>query len=307
MAWSCVFLAVVRFSLLSLCSKLGMQRGGNPKALTSVLFAAALTVTAGLWAIRDPGLHLPTGTLLYGTIGGVGSVVAYLLFMEALVRGHFGLSVAILNSSFLVQVFFISLVSPGNGMDRQQMIGIGLLLAAVFMLTFSAGASGPKGGSGRWGTWALLVMAAFVINGSGMICQGCLSRLHDPAVHAASGDQQYDPTLPYSAIMYAAGLAVALATYRGKGMLRGVNLFYGSLMGLGSLLGTCCALVALQMLPDAQRVTVYPIILSGQLVLAVIQSRTIFRERISPLGYAGVLAEIAGIAVLKLDWGKLLG
>jgi uncharacterized membrane protein len=306
MAWLCVFLAVVGFSLMSLFSKLGVGRGGNPKALTGVLFAVSLAVAAGLWAIRDPGLNLPGGTLFYGTIGGVGSLVAYLLFMEALARGHFGLSVALLNASFLVQVLFIALVSPGNGLNGQQMIGIALLLAAVFMLTFSAGSSDAKGNPGRWGTWAVLILAAFVLNGTGMICQDCLARLHDPALGAGRGNGPHDTALPYCVIMYAAGLAAILAAYRGKGMLRRVNMFYGSVMGLGSLVGTCCGLAALQLLPDAQRVSVFPIIVSGQLLLVFLGSLALFRERISALSYLGVVAQIAGIAVLKLDWSRFM-
>jgi multidrug transporter EmrE-like cation transporter len=117
----------------------------------------------------------------------------------------------------------------------------------------------------------------------------------------------HDPTLPYLVINYAAGLAVMLASCRGTGMLGRVNIFYGSIMGLGSLVGTCCAFLALQLLPDAQRIAAFPIILSGQLVLALAQSRVLFREKISAMGYLGVVTQIAGIAVLKLDWSWLLG
>ena len=69
--------------------------------------------------------------------------------------------------------------------------------------------------------------------------------------------------------------------------------------GMGGAVGSICgcffSLKALETLPEA---VVFPVALSGPIIIGVLLSLLLFKEKISKCGYLGILSGIVGIATL---------
>ncbi len=101
----------------------------------------------------------------------------------------------------------------------------------------------------------------------------------------------------YLAFWYLAGLAVALAAFLFRQpKLAGAEIAVGGLMGLFSSVGWILLTQAIAR--GMPGYLAFPIAIGGSLSIVAAVGVLVFRERLSPYGYLGILSGIAGIAVL---------
>jgi drug/metabolite transporter (DMT)-like permease len=101
----------------------------------------------------------------------------------------------------------------------------------------------------------------------------------------------------YLFLSYLAGILVLLPFYWKKRGFDKRAWGYGSVAALASYIGVFCTLSALKLLPAS---VVYPITLSGPIILGMIISAIFFRERVLWEGWGGVLLGVAGITILSV-------
>lgn len=85
--------------------------------------------------------------------------------------------------------------------------------------------------------------------------------------------------------------------WRKKGKFQRASIPWGAAAAGASYLGVFCKLKALERLSPQ---VVFPISLSGPILLGLCFSLTLFREKITPRGWAGAFFGISGILVLAI-------
>lgn len=279
MGWLYLVIAILGFSSLSLVCKLGQLRGSSSLGLVAMLMVTASAMTAVL--TFGEGLQWSWTTVILGAVGGVGGGVAFALYVVALRTGHYAFSGAMLSASFLNAVLF-SVIYWGEPMGLIRAAGILMLVLAIGMIAASSTDQQDQAAKARWGRWALLMLGAFILNGIPQVCQAALAK---------SGGQ-INLFLLSNFIIGSAMLAPMAAS---KGRMLGATIIFGTLAGLASVVGNVFNIMALTQLPPS---VVLPTSMSGMMAAAILLSRLVFKERISPLGYAGLICEVVGIVLL---------
>lgn len=281
--WLYILIAIAGFGLLSFISKYGSMRGSSPVGITLTLFAAGSCITGAMaWA---GGVAFTGYTVALGCVGGAASAIGFVFAVHALRIGHYAFSGAIGCASFVLPVIFsMAFLEP---IQPFQVAGICILVASVFLITFSSTSGKTKSG-GKWGRWAMLVGASFLFNGVPQICQVLMSRTNGSVS-------------TFVFLLYLSGTVTLVPMSLGKGRVMPRTLLYGILAGGGSMVGTFCCQLALKALPQGiGSMVVFPVTLSGTLLCAVLLSRSFFKEKINWKGYTGFACELAGIAVLGI-------
>jgi drug/metabolite transporter (DMT)-like permease len=135
--------------------------------------------------------------------------------------------------------------------------------------------------------WYRMMLIACVTNGFGAFGARVLQALGLAGTHA----------FLYLAFWYSAGFALALVAFlAGQRELLGREIAIGGLMGLCSSLGWVCLTTAIA--KGVPGYLVFPIAIGGSLSIVAAVGVLVFKERISPYGYLGILAGIAGIVLL---------
>jgi len=225
--------------------------------------------------------------VMLAAAAGVGSSVAYALYVSAMRIGHYGLSAAILSASFMLGVLF-AVIFLGDQMTLARGVGIALLLVAVFMIATSSSSSRLEAGS-HWGKWAIFMTAAFFLNGMPMIGQTVVSKFKAPV-------------MPFIMVMYISGFLALLPMTIGKGRIQPGTLILGTLAAAGSMTGCICCILAMGQFASGASIAL-PVATAGPMLVAILASRIIFKEKIRPLGYFGVACQVAGIVLLGIASG----
>ena len=277
-----LLLTILGFTGVTFFMKWGGQKGNSPLGLASVLFIASSVLTAVPF-LTGSSLAFSKGILFYGILAGVGGAVALVLFAHALQIGHYGFSVAILHMSCLIPVIFSVLFLDAT-LGVTKGIGLSSILLGLFLITSSTASSESKE-SKHWIRWLIFISSAFFLNGIPQVAQSLVAK-------AAVADYA-----PFLFINYFSGAIVLfLVTLRGR-HFNVPTILFGSGGAVGSVLGYACVLKSLEFLKPP---VVFPISLNGPVVAATMLSRLFFRERISRLGYVGIVCGITGIIILAL-------
>jgi drug/metabolite transporter (DMT)-like permease len=101
----------------------------------------------------------------------------------------------------------------------------------------------------------------------------------------------------YLFLSYLAGALVLLPWALCQGSIGLGSLAWGGGAAVSSYAGVYCTLKSLESLPPQ---VVFPISLSGPIILGVVLSQFLCRESIRRAGWAGVLFAVAGITVLAI-------
>jgi uncharacterized membrane protein len=279
-----IFLVVIGITTVALMAKLSARDGVPALDLSLVLFVVSTLFSALLAFTKlngfPPGLFT-TQVIIIAGITGVGGAVAVFTFNRAIRLGHFGFSNAIYRSSFLVPVV-AGVLFFGAELKFTTIAGIVLILAGIFLMSWSAD-SFHKGKKAEF-RWFFTIMLAFLLSGMPRLGQLLTSSLK----------QNY---FVYLLLSYGAGAiamfipALAMKKFNRRALL------YGFISGLASYMAVYCTLKALEALKAP---IVFPITLSGPIILGVLLSIVMFRERIKPLGLFGILSGIAGITVIAI-------
>lgn len=135
--------------------------------------------------------------------------------------------------------------------------------------------------------WYRMMAIAFVTNGLCAFGARVLQDMELAKTHSAL----------YLSFWYSAGLVVALVSFLPKfSRLTRSEFVIGGLMGLFSSVGWIFLTLAISRgLPGY---LVFPIAIGGNLSIVAAVGVFVFKERLSPYGYLGILSGISGIALL---------
>lgn len=274
-----VVLAILTVAMMG---KLSGRKGVPSLDLTFVIFCVASVLGALMTYItRIPSEKYVPLLFPVAFIAGMGGSLAVFTFNQAIRLGHFGFSNAIYRSSFLMPILF-ALLFFGAALKLSTGAGILLILVAVFLMSWSNDAF-AKGASSQW-KWFLIIFLSFLLSGLPRIGQLMTSKW---------GMDFY----AYLFLSYLGGVLVLLPFYWKKVGFDKRAWGYGSVAAVASYIGVYCTLSALKLLPAS---VVYPITLSGPIILGMLISGIFFKERIRWAGWIGVLAGISGISILTI-------
>ena len=135
--------------------------------------------------------------------------------------------------------------------------------------------------------WYRMMLIAFFTNGLGAFGARVLQDMGLAESHS----------FLYLAFWYSAGLTVSLIAFLSRqSKLAPSEVAVGGLMGLFSSIGWILLTQAIARgLPGY---LAFPIAIGGNLSIVAAVGLLVFRERLSPCGYLGILTGVAGIAIL---------
>lgn len=135
--------------------------------------------------------------------------------------------------------------------------------------------------------WYRMMVIAFFANGLGAFGLRVLQGMGLAETHS----------FLYLGFWYLAGLCVAMiALLSQRASLGRSEIVVGGLMGLFSSVGWI--LLSQAIARDTPGVVAYPIAIGGNLSIVAAVGVLVFKERLSPYGYLGILTGVAGIALL---------
>jgi drug/metabolite transporter (DMT)-like permease len=273
-----LLLVVIAITATALIAKLASRNNVTALDLSTSLFAVSAVLGALVLYPRLP-VKLTATDIVLSTVAGVGGAVAVLAFNVAIRAGHFGFSNSIYRSSFLFPVVY-SILFLNVAIKAATVVGITLILVAIFLMSSGSFGKGKKDEL----RWFLLIMLAFVMSGVPRLGQTLTS---------ASGGNYY----LYLFLSYLAGAAVLGIVTLAKRTFNPASLTWGAGAAVSSYIGVFCTLKSLDTLTPH---IVFPISLSGPIIMGILLSLLLFREKISPSGWGGVVLGVAGITILAI-------
>lgn len=275
-----LLLVVAAITATALVAKLAAHRGVTALALSTSLFAVSTALGAVVLWVHGP-VPVTSQAVLFSAIGGIGGSFAVLAFNSAVRAGHFGYSNAIYRSSFLVPVVFAIFFMDAR-LKPTTAGGIALILAGIFLMSWEPGAKTPAQRPNL--RWSALILLAFLLSGAPRVGQ-TLTKAH------------HENDVLYLFLSYAIGAAILVAITIPKRAFQRASLPWGAAAAVASYLGVFFSLKALERLGPQ---VVFPISLSGPILLGLGFSLALFREKISLRGWAGILFGVTGITLLAI-------
>jgi len=117
-------------------------------------------------------------------------------------------------------------------------------------------------------------------------------RVGQTLVHASHGNYYH-----YLFLSYLVGTVALVGITLPRRRFNPASLTWGTGSAVASYLGVLCTLKALEALTPH---VVFPISLSAPIILGVLLSLGMFREKITPRGWLGVASGVTGILILAL-------
>lgn len=308
--------SLVGFSLLGILHKVADHPSCRPRMITMLLLLWGAVLTAAYTVAFDKhGLHMPPAVLGMGAAAGAAASLALFAFQASLRYGKISTSWLVLNLCVAVPLL-ISIAVYGEKMTAPKLVGVVMVFAAIVLMWWdkridlaraggaehvqaedagaivvamtgettevapAAKASKPK--------WLLLIMVAFFANGLAASSQKVL-------VELGGGDFAWQ----FYVVLYAAGaIVVAVANAMRTGFPNGREATVSAGMAVASVAGNICIVKALGM--NVPGTIAYPVANGGSLFLVVLTGLLAFRERVNPVGIAGIVLGIAATLVLVL-------
>jgi len=332
-----LFGALLGFGLLGIFHKVADHPSCRPRMVTMLLLLWGAVLTGLYTALFDAkGLHLPPKVLTIGAAAGMLSSLALFAFQASLRFGKISTSWLIINLCVSVPVV-LSIVVYHERVTAGKTVGMLLVLLAILLLWWDkkkdlerAGFEGRREpapepepetgvaptdlemeGGGGVGTmaavaieprvqasavaaratrskskWLPLIMIAFLANGLAASSQKVL-------VELGGGEYAWQ----FYTILYAAGFALfAVVSLMNAGRPNRREFATASIMAAASVAGNICIVKALDHhVPGS---VAYPVGNGGSLFLVVLAGVLLFKERVNPVGIAGIAVGIAAVLVL---------
>jgi drug/metabolite transporter (DMT)-like permease len=275
-----LFIVVIAITATAVIAKLAALRKITPLDLATSLFSVSTLLGLLIVWPRLP-MKVTGAALLISFVAGVGGAFAVLAFNAAVRVGHFGFSNAIYRSSFLVPVVY-SVLFLNALLKPTTILGILLILGGIFLISQS-NAAFEKGRKAEL-RWFLLIMAAFLLSGAPRVGQ-TLTSLLKVEYHL------------YLFLSYLSGALALLIVVAAKRSFNPSALTWGTGAAVASYAGVFCTLKALESLKPQ---VVFPISLSAPILLGVLLSLLLFREKIQAKGWMGIALGVCGITVLAI-------
>ena len=284
MEWLYIIITILGITTVAFVAKIASKNNISALDLTATLFTIS-TLICGFILLASPLPPINGKALLIALIPGACGGLAVLFFNYAIRLGHFGFSNTIYRSSFILPIVF-SVFLLGELLQLPVLIGILLTLAAIFLISYSNETFSKANSSGF--KWFALILFSFLLSGGPRIGQKLVAFYKESL------------TL-YLFLSYLAGTVVLLPLYFKNRAFSLKSVPYGLIAAVGSIAGVFCTISALKLLPSS---VVFPITLSGPIILGLLLSLIVFKEKIKPMGWTGIILGMAGIVVIY--YGNLL-
>ena len=282
-------MTVILATLLWPVNRWVMKRGAAPEGygLWTSIMAAVISAAFAL-AFGQP-LNQPAVWAVGAMIGFAFAVGYCLIIMHCLKIGPTGPTAAV-NNMGLVWPVVVGLVWP----QLQQLsagVVVGLALVVIALVLFGIGSSAGSGDpavariSRHWVAWVFL---GWLLSGMSMTGQ------YIGSVVAA------DSPLALTAAFYAVATLILapLVLRRGRAWINRVELTGGLVNGV---LSAAALVTTLSALRYARVEIVYPVTVATPILLVLVLSSLVYRERLSRTAWAACAAGVAGLVVLSLS------
>ncbi len=294
--------SLVGFSLLGILHKVADHPSCRPRMVTMLLLVWAAGLTAAYTLAFDPrGLRMPPSVLGMGTAAGAAASLALFAFQASLRHGKISTSWLVLNLCIAVPIL-ISILVYGEALTAGKGVGVAMVFAAILLTWWDkridqarpaataaepAAAAAPTTGSKS--KWLSLILLAFLANGLAASSQKVL-------VELGRGDFAWQ----FYVVLYTAGaIVVTVANAFGAGRPNRREMLVSAAMAVASVAGNICIVRAFAL--NVPGTIAYPVANGGSLFFVVLAGFLVFRERVSPVGLAGIALGIAATLVLVLS------
>lgn len=290
-------IATISANLAALLALKFAATRGAPAAELNYFYRLGLGVIsacllAGSFTLEEAGRILPE--VLPSLI--VGSVLLYssgMAAIRALQQGHLGVSMAVIRSAMILPTLYslTLLFLHGDPSFRQKLLPVGLGVSAIVLGLISFGVdrdhlakSMPVRGMNRWVWW---LIAAFFAQGAWEIVVASSKSL-------GGRETKF--------LFLATGVIVGLiSTFRkipSAGSGRPVWMLVAFLGGGAAMLTTLTRAFAIK---DLGAVIVFPTVTVSVTILTQILGLFFWKERLGPIGIAGMFALVIGMLVIFLS------
>lgn len=284
MGWIFLGLAIAGFVAMNLVMKLGSLKGHSSPLLTTSLFALASLYCLLFLIFSGQPLNLSTAVVLLAVGGGIGGALAYFFFLNALSIGNYALTISIYTMTFLNPVVF-SIIFWQSPVTAPIAAGIICIILGIILIS-AAGSTTETRKTGLYLKWIIFLAASFFLTGIPQISQAAAVRLTALNIWF------------YLLLTFFSGAVVFMVYFFLKKVRIPRQVFsFGSLAAAGSVAGNFFTMKALTRLSEP---VVFPVIQAGPIIAAVLLSLYLFKEKIRPLAYLGMVLGLSGILLLTM-------
>lgn len=282
-----LILAILSSASMALVLKCFRNQTGNRYGILLGNYLTCIVISFLMLPEKRLVLHGSGVTLLCGIIGGVFFVAA-LVCMQSSIRKNG----ATLTSAFarlgLIVTLIVSFVLFHDRPAPLQYVGIGFALAALAVLRTGSGfTAGKKRAALGFG---LLLLTLLASGGADVMAK----------VFAQYGSAAEDSLYFFYLFSTAALICVVLSLFEAKHHKKHIVLkefASGILVGLPNFYSSYLLLLALEALPAF---LAYPIYSTGTILLVMLVSALLFRERLTKKQLPGILLIFAAIVLLTV-------
>lgn len=280
------------FSFQSLFCKLFSQKhAASGLAMTSTVFSIAYGAFAGLATLILAGFHFSPSsqTLLLGLLNAVVLLVYNTAMIEASRGGSFSFQMICVLFGGIVLPLLHKLLFLGGSLSGIQIAAIVMMLAAFVLMNLKG--LTLKGSTGKFLLWC---GALFFTNG----IYGILMDLQQRTLNGAERNEMVILTYLVMSLLYAAWQGVRNRRTLAESFRMGKEPLVFLLLCCVSATAAAHLMLYLLTLVDAP--VLYTIDNGGVLVLSVLYSCILFRERLNTAQTAGIALSVASILMLSL-------
>jgi drug/metabolite transporter (DMT)-like permease len=290
-----LFLGLLAFGMLGIFHKVADHPKCRPKMIALILlFWGGILTTLYTALFNSQGLVFPPRVLVIGGLGGTIAALALFVFQTGLKHGKISTSWLLINLATSIPIL-LSIFLYGERLNWGKAVGILLVLAAVLMmwqdkridLRQTASELAP-GAEASKSIWLPLMMLSFVGQGLAASSQKVL-------VEAKAGDYVWQ----FYIVLYWSGfLVMTLLSILREPWPNRREFTTALIMAVCSVVGNVSITTALN---SVKGVVAYPVSNGGSLTLVVLAGVLFFREKIHPVGIAGIVCGISAILILVLS------
>lgn len=289
-----LLLGLLAFGSLGIFHKIADHPQCRPKMIALILlFWGGVLTTLYTAAFHARGLEFPTRVVLIGSGGGALAALALFAFQAGLRYGKISTSWLIINLATSVPIL-LSIFLFGERLNYGKAAGISLALAAIIMMWWDKKLDLRKtetqtsASDHATSNWLLLMLLAF-------LAQGLAASSQKVLVESKAGDYVWQ----FYIILYWSGFVMmALLSVLREAWPNRREFATALAMAVCSVVGNVSLTTALN---SVKGVVAYPVSNGGSLTLVVLAGVLFFRERIHPIGTAGICCGIAAILILVLS------
>jgi drug/metabolite transporter (DMT)-like permease len=292
--YALLLLGLLAFGSLGIFHKVADHPACRPKMIALILlFWGGVLTTVYTSFFSAKGLEFPARVLLIGCCGGTLAALALFFFQTGLRYGKISTSWLLLNLATSVPIL-LSIFLFGERLNYGKAAGILLVLAAILMMWWDkkldlrkteARTNAPGHVTSKW---LPLMLLAF-------LAQGLAGSSQKVLVEAKSGDYVWQ----FYIILYWTGFLVMISFSLMREAWPNRREFATALvMAVCSVIGNVSITTAMN---SVKGVVAYPVSNGGSLTLVVLAGVLFFREKIHPVGIAGICCGIGAILILVLS------